>query len=311
MDIPIVHPPAIRPGGTIGIIAPAGPLEDRSLFTEGIAALERLGFRVRYDERIFDSLRYLAGDDTARAGELTRYLEDPGIHGIVSLRGGYGCSRLLPFLDERRLRHCCKVFMGFSDLTTLHLFFRRRFGWITFHGPMAASPALSTLGPEQANHLLSLLGNPDYLPSLAFPQLEMWSPGVAEGRLTGGCLSLVVSSLGTHYEIQTEGKVLFLEDLGEPPYRIDRMLTQLRLAGKLDEVAGFLLGSFIDCEPTQADYTLREPLKEILAGLQVPVLANFPAGHGPENWALPLGVRVRLDADARAVSLLEPAVRKA
>ncbi len=309
MDIPTIHPPAIRPGSTIGIIAPAGPLEDRKVLERGVATLEGLGFRVRYDERVLDSRRYLAGDDTARAEELMCFFEDPGVDAILSLRGGYGSARLIPLLQERRLRPHCKIFMGFSDLTTLHLFFRRRFGWITVHGPMAASPTLPAAGSGQAVHLLSLLGDPHYLPSLSFPQLETLSPGAGEGKLTGGCLSLVVASLGTPYEIKTEGKVLFLEDLGEHPYRIDRMVTHLRLAGKLDSISGLILGGFTDCEPSNTKYTLKESLQDILTGVKAPVLAWFPSGHGPDNWAIPLGVRVRLKASERVVEFLEPAVK--
>ena len=310
MHIPTVHPSALQLGGTIGIVAPAGPLEDREAFERGVASLERLGFKVRFDERIFQSYRYLAGDDASRAEELMRYFEDPSISGIIALRGGFGCSRLISILDEDRLRPHCKLFMGFSDLTTLHLFFRRRFGWVTIHGPMACSPSLAAIQPEQRSHLISLFGDAGYHPSLSFPNLETWQPGMAEGKLTGGCLSLLAASLGTPYEVQTEGQILFLEDLGEPPYRIDRMLTQLKLAGKLDGAAGFLIGSFTDCEPGGGNYTIKECLQEILAELEVPVLANFPSGHGLQNWALPLGVTVRLDADKRAVEFLESALKE-
>ncbi len=308
MDIPTIHPPAIRAGDTIGIVAPAGPLEERNALEQGVSALERLGFAVRYDERIFDSFRYLAGDDVSRANELMRYFEDPGIGAVLSLRGGYGCSRLIPLLEERRLRHCCKLFMGFSDITTLHLYFRRRFGWVTVHGPMATSPSLSSISGERATHTLSLFTDPQYRPLLSFPEMEAWIPGVAEGRLTGGCLSLIVASLGTPYEIKTEGKILFLEDLGEPAYRVDRMFMQLRLAGKLESVAGLLLGTFTECQDPPPKHPLSESLREIVTGMSVPILANFPAGHGPNNWPLPLGVRVRLNADACAVEFLEPAV---
>ncbi len=308
MDIPITHPRAIQPGSTIGIAAPAGPIENREALNPGIATLERLGFRVRYDERIFQSLRYLAGTDEARAQELQRLFEDPEIHAILALRGGFGCSRLIPLLDEKRLRPHCKLFMGFSDLTTLHLFFRRRFGWVTIHGPMAASPALGTISPAEERHLFSLLTDPEYRPRFSFAHLNPWTSGAAEGKLVGGCLSLIVASIGTTYEINTEGKILFLEDLGEPPYRVDRMLTHLRLAGKLDSVAGVLLGGFYDCDPESGDYTVEETLRDNLERLGVPLLANFPSGHGTENWALPFGVRVRLDADARQLEILDPAV---
>ena len=309
MDIPTIHPRPVRPGDTIGIIAPAGPIENRQVFERGLAALNRMGFQVRFDDRIFQSMRYLAGNDEARAEELHRFFEDPDVRAILSLRGGFGCSRLVPLLDEKRLRSHCKFLIGFSDLTTLHLFLRRRFGWVTLHGPMAASPALAEITHDAEAHFLALLGDPGYTPRLSFPQLEAWAPGLAEGKLVGGCLSIIAASIGTCYEIKTEGKILFLEDFGEPPYRIDRMLTHLSLAGKFDSVAGLLLGSFHECRPEHGNYTVEEVLRERCENLGVPVLGNFPAGHGPQNWSLPFGVRVRLDADARALELLEPATQ--
>jgi len=308
MDIPIIQPPRLRPGDTISIVAPAGTVEQRDGFQRGASTLERLGFRVRFDERIFQTSRYLAGDDSARAEELMRAFEDDSVQAVMALRGGYGCARLIPYLAEKRLRRHPKLFMGFSDLTTLHLFFRRRFGWVTVHGPMAASPTLGSMKSDQENHLVSLLTDPGYLPALGFDALETWVPGAAEGMLTGGCLAIIEASLGTPYEIKTEGKILFLEDQGEPPYKLDRMLTHLRLAGKLQSVSGVLLGSFLDCEPDQGNYTANDILREILGDLQVPIIAGFPAGHGAENWALPLGVRVRLNAGARTLQFLNPAV---
>ena len=308
MDTPRVHPKALRPGDTIGIVAPAGPITSRENLDQGIATLERIGFRVRFDDRIFESWRYLAGHDASRAAELTGYFCDPEIQGIVSLRGGFGCARLIPWLDKGRLRSHCKIFMGFSDLTTLHLYFRRRFGWVTIHGPMATSPVLGKLaGTEQEDNLVKLLTDATYRPVFSFPQLETWHPGVGEGELAGGCLSVMVASLGTPYEVKTDGKILFLEDLGEPPYRIDRMLTQLRHAGKFENAQGIILGSFRECEPAPVGYSLEETLMEVLGNLELPILAKFPAGHGPENWAIPLGVPVRLDAGNRRIEFLEPA----
>jgi muramoyltetrapeptide carboxypeptidase len=308
MDIPAVQPPKIKTGDTIAVIAPAGPIENRDGLDRGILALERMGFRVQFDERIFQSSGYLAGDDHARADELMRAFEDPSIQAIIALRGGYGCSRLIPLLMEKRLRYHPKIFMGFSDLTTLHLYFNNRFGWVTIHGPMAVSPALADMPSDQEAHLLSLWTEPEYRPSLSFPQLESLNPGVAEGILTGGCLSVIAASIGTPYEIQTEGKILFLEDQGEPPYRLDRMITHLFLADKLHSLAGVLLGDFVDCQSTQGNYTAMDTLRDIFASLNIPVLANFPAGHGANNWALPLGVTVRMDASARTIEFLKPAV---
>jgi muramoyltetrapeptide carboxypeptidase len=308
MDIPTIQPSRLRKGNTIAIVAPGSTVEQPDLLKPGIGVLEQMGFRVRFDERIFEISRYLAGEDHSRAEELMRAFEDPSVRGIVALRGGYGCSRLIPLLMEKRLRQNPKVFMGFSDITTLHLFFRRRFGWITFHGPMAAAAGFGKLPGDQQQHLIALWTDPGYRPQLTFPQLETIVPGIGEGVLTGGCLSLIVTSIGTAYEINTDDKVLFLEDHGEPPYRLDRMLMHLQLAGKLESVAGLVLGNFPGCEPTQGNYTAMDTLREVAGKLHVPVLANFPAGHGAENWALPLGARVRVDAEKRSLDFLEPAV---
>jgi muramoyltetrapeptide carboxypeptidase len=308
MDIPTFFPQALRPGDTIGIIAPAGPVQGREAIDPALAMLEDWGFRVRFDNRIFDSYRYLAGQDSARAEELTRWFEDPSIRGIIALRGGFGSARIIPFLDEHRLRQNCKLFTGFSDLTTLHMYFRRRFGWVTIHGPMVTTLSRGALSPEAEGHLLSLWTDPQYLPTMSFTQLESWVPGSAEGRLVGGCLSILTASLGTNYEFRSEGKILFLEDRGEAPYRIDRMITQLRSAGKLDEVAGILLGRFTDCEPEEGGYSSRDVLRDLVTDLGVPVLANFPGGHGDDNWALPLGLRIQMDADQKHIQFLESAV---
>jgi muramoyltetrapeptide carboxypeptidase len=307
MDIPTIQPPKLQPGDTIAIVAPASTVEHRLGLDRGIAALERMGFHARFQERIFDSSRYLAGSDEDRAEEFMHAFEDPSVQAVMALRGGYGCSRLIPRLLERRMRPRPKVFMGFSDITTLHFFLRRRFGWITIHGPVAAS--LGSITADQERHLFSLWTDPGYHPVLQFDQLETWVPGSAEGIIAGGCLSIVAASIGTPYEIKTEGKILFLEDQGEPPYRLDRMLTHLQLAGKFRNIAGVLLGSFLDCEPTQGQYSAADTLRDILARLSVPVIAGFPAGHGSENWAFPLGAKVRLNADARSIEFLDSAVK--
>jgi muramoyltetrapeptide carboxypeptidase len=309
MDIPTIQPSSLKLGDTISIVAPASPIEQRDGLERGIATLEKMGFRVQFDERIFQSSRYLAGNDSSRAEELMRVFEDPSVKAIIALRGGYGCARLIPLLMERRLRHNPKIFMGFSDLTTLHLFFLRRFGWITIHGPMATSPALGNISADQEKHLVSLLTDPNYRPTLSFPQLETLAPGEAEGVLTGGCLSMIAASIGTAYEIKTEGRILFIEDQGEPPYRIDRMLTHLHLANKLQRLAGLLLGRFRDCEPTRGNYTAMDTLREILLKLKVPAIANFPAGHGEVNWAIPLGIKVQINADTPTISFLDSAVK--
>ena len=300
--------PRMHTGDTIAVVAPAGPVGNRDALHRGVSGMESLGFRVRFDERIFQSARYLAGSDRARAEELMLAFADPSVRAIVGLRGGDGCSRLVPLLEEERICPHPKLFMGFSDLTTLHLHFNNRFGWVTVHGPMAVSAALGDSASDQAAHLFSLWTDPEYRPVLGFPQLETIRPGIASGALTGGCLSIITASIGTPYEIHTEGRILFIEDLGEPPYRIDRMLTHLLLAGKFDAPAGVLLGEFLDCEPDQGNYSVMDTIRDFFDSLNIPVMANFPAGHGANNWALPLGIRVRMDAGAGTLEFLEPAV---
>jgi muramoyltetrapeptide carboxypeptidase len=306
MDIPVVRPRPLRPGETIAIVAPAGPVSSRDEVLKSVATLEAMGFRVAYSERIFSCERYLAGPDPARAEELMGAIENPDIHAILSLRGGYGCSRLISLLDPQRIRNHCKIFMGFSDVTTLHLYLRRCCGWITLHGPMTTSPSLAHPKDREFEHLRRTWTDPTYTPTLSFPEMESWMPGIAEGELTGGCLSLVAASIGTSYEPVMDGKILFLEDLGEPPYRLDRMLTQLELAHKLDRISGVVLGNFQECDLSQTR-EIDETLIEKFRKLQVPVLAKFPSGHGPENWVLPLGARVRIDAYRGCLELLEPA----
>jgi muramoyltetrapeptide carboxypeptidase len=308
MDIPTIHPPRLKKGDTIAIVAPAGPVEGSEELQKGVTFLEKMGFRIRYSDRIFQSARYLAGDDAARAEELIYAMEDNSIRAIIGLRGGYGCSRLIPKLMAIKMREQPKVFMGFSDLTTLHLLLNRHLGWVTLHGPMAMTLGRGAPLVELESHLFSLLTDPEYRPALRFPQMETLEPGKAEGALTGGCLSVITASIGTPYEIDTEGKILFLEDLGEQPYRLDRMITQLQLSGKLQSLKGIILGTFHECDPPEGDYSARDVLKEMLREFHVPILANFPAGHGPENWPFPLGIKVRIDADERSVQFLEPAV---
>ena len=308
MNVPMTQPKGLKPGDTIAVVAPSGPIASRDVFDAGIATLERMGFRARFNDRVFQSNRYLAGSDADRAEELTQAITDQSVHAIIALRGGYGCARIIPLLDERVIRENCKIFIGFSDLTTLHLLFNKC-GWVTFHGPMAANRALAEISAECEKHLFSLLTDHDYRPAFQLPQLESWSSGAAEGILTGGCLSIITASLGTPYEIQTEGKILFLEDTGEQPYRVDRMITHLRLAGKLDSAAGLLLGNFSDCSPSSGDYSIEDILRDVLSGLNIPILANFPAGHIRDNWTLPLGVKARIDADARLLQFIEPAIQ--
>ncbi|MBI2876249.1 MAG: LD-carboxypeptidase [Candidatus Tectomicrobia bacterium] len=303
-------PPALTPGDLIGIVAPAGPF-DQGTFERGIAQLQALGFRVTYGPEIFHTYRYLAGRDASRAEQLLRYFTDPEVKAIFCARGGYGSLRLIRRLAPQVIRAHPKIFMGYSDITTLLLYLQFHCSLVAFHGPMVAADLGRDPSPQTQEHLLRVLGSPQPPGEIWEPTVEVLRKGVASGPLTGGCLTLVALSLGTPFEIQTQGAILFLEDVGERPYRIDRMLTYLRLAGKLRGVKGILFGTMEGCAPPEGSpYRLQAVIADALRGLRIPILYNFPAGHGDNRWVLPFGVRVTLDGNAGRLILEEGAVRE-
>ncbi len=247
---------------------------------------------------------YLAGVDTARAADLQRSIDDPGIDAIWALRGGYGTVRLLPHVNFDAMRTRPKAYIGFSDNTSIHLALAR-LGVVSFHAPHAGGD----FPPFAETWFRRILFDGASAVALDVPEgapLDVWRGGVAEGRLIGGNLALLAAAEGTSNAIASDGVVLFLEDIGEPPYRIDRLLTQLAMSGVLAGVAGVVVGQFTDCSDATADGL--DVVRGQLADLAIPIVANAPIGHVPDNWTVPVGVRVRLDADAGNISLLEPAV---
>ena len=292
-------PPAVRPGDTVAIIAPSGPF-DRESFEAGLAPLERR-YRLQYDARVFERYRYLAGQDSGRLRELVGALEDPQVKAIFCARGGYGAMRLLP----RLVGHACapKPVVGFSDITALHLLLQQQ-GTVSIHGPV-----VTQLGRQQEStqgRLFALLESTAATAPLS--GTDTYVGGTVEGPLLGGNLAVVSRLLGTPYLPPLEGAVLLLEDVGERPYRLDRMWTHLALAGVFRKVRGIVLGSFFGCEERDADYTSADVLRALAEETGLPCAAGFPIGHGDINEAVPLGVRVRLDANARRLSFLEAAV---
>lgn len=301
-------PPALTPGDLIGIVAPGSPF-DREAFERGIARLQALGFRVRYGPEIFQSDRYLAGKDRVRAEQIHRYFVDPEVKAIFCARGGYGSLRLIRHLAPQAIRSNPKIFMGYSDVTSLLLYLQFRCSLVAFHGPMVAADLGEDFSPQAQENLLRVLSSPQPPGEIWEPGVEVLRKGVASGPLTGGCLTLVTLSLGTPFEIQTQGSILFLEDIGESPYRIDRMLTYLRLTGKLREVKGILFGRMEGCAPPEGTpYRLQAVIADALRGLRIPILYNFPAGHGGNPWVLPFGVQVTLDGNTGRMILEEGAV---
>ncbi len=308
----LIKPRALAAGDTVAIIAPASNLKADYL-ARGLAELARLGFRARAEPEILSQARYTAGSDERRAAELMRAFTDPEIKAVWAARGGYGSMRLFDLLDDEILKQHPKIFIGYSDLTALHLYFYRRFGWVTFHGPMAAKDLAGGEEHYERAGLMAAMTQPapmGEITSLGTEMLHRGSGGTVSGRLLGGCLSLLVALMGTPDELDTRGSLLFIEDTGVKPFALDRMLQQLRLAGKFDEVRGLVFGEMTDCvQHVDQGYRIQDVLTECTAGLQVPVLFGLRSGHSPlGNLTLPLGVAASLDAERGILSIEEAAV---
>jgi muramoyltetrapeptide carboxypeptidase len=294
----MIRPPRLSPGDRVAVIAPAGPVPEGG-FAAGRA---RLGdrYKLLVDDGLFARRGYLAGDDGRRAAELERALEDAEVRAILCARGGYGIMRLLDRLDDAQLARAPRVLAGFSDVTALHAAFRRA-GVASLHGPTVAQ--LGALPPSNLEALFALLESPS--PPPPWRDLRAVAPGRAEGRALGGNLELVTRLLGTPWQLPLDGAVLFLEEVGERPYRIDRQLTQLQLAGAT-RVAAVVLGDLVHCEERESDGPSGlEVAVERLSGWGVPVVAGAPFGHGERNLPFPIGARVAVDAERGVVEFLE------
>jgi muramoyltetrapeptide carboxypeptidase len=296
-------PHAVRPGDSVAVVAPAGPFDNAAL-QAGLAVISGR-YRVRYDEGMHSRARYLAGDDNRRFSELTTALADPQIKAVFCARGGYGSMRLLPRLASWALEYpiTAKPLIGFSDITTLHAWLQSN-GMASIHAPVLTQ--LGRVPAESPKRLFSLLEST----TAAEPLLgtETYVGGTVEGPLLGGNLSVFTRLLGTPFMPPLDGGILLLEDLSEQPYRLDRMWTHLELAGVFRKIRGIALGQFIGCEPRDGGFTAAEVLRELAAATGVPCASGFPIGHGDVNEPVPLGVRVRLEADVARLTFLEPAV---
>jgi len=303
---PLVKPPALNKGDAIGVVAPAGVVKAEDL-AAGVRRLEGLGFRVVLGRSVHRVMRYLAGQDRERAADIMRMFADPEIKAVVAARGGYGTSRVIPLLDHSLLARTPKIFVGSSDLTLLLHFLRATCGWVTFHGPMVSPNFGKYLSPTTNAAFIQMLSATTPPGELTVDGVQVLRGGSAEGVLTGGCLTLVCHTIGTRYEVQTDDAILFLEDINEPPYRIDRMLTYLKQVGKFDRVRAVIFGLMPDCHPASQDvYTLEEVIGDVLGDLTCPILFDFPSGHGGTNVTLPLGVRAAVDGPT--LSILEAPV---
>lgn len=297
-----VLPPALKPGDTLGIVAPASPF-DRESFDAGLRVLESMNFNLAIPESIFNQDGYLAGSDQQRADLLNQLFADSDIDGIICARGGYGAMRVLPLLDRDAISRHPKVFVGFSDITVLLDFLVQRCRMVAFHGPTVTT--LGKADPSARNRFLSVLSNPETL-TLSTTSSRVIQSGIAEGRFFCGNLTLFCHLTGTPFQPDFSGGILLIEDQGEAPYRIDRMLTQMRMAGCFDGLAGLALGAFSDCGSSDAVHRI---VADRLGGLNLPILAGFEVGHETVNMTLPVGLPVRLDTYAATLTFAGPAVR--
>lgn len=305
-----IKPPALRPGDSIGIVAPASNIK-RDLFEQGCNILRDLGYRPVYDESIFNRDLYFAGTLDRRIRELEEMFTRDDVQAILCARGGYGSNYLVGKLDPAKIIRHPKVFVGYSDLTSLLTCFCDSAGFVTFHGPMLTKDWASSGGVDLSSWNAAVTGASDFDVVPNHPAVRTLVSGEAEGVLYGGCLSILVASLGTPHQIHTDGTILFLEDLNAKPYQIDRMLMQLKLAGKLDHVHGFVFGEMLDCiQVPHQDYTLEEVVMRILGDFGVPIAWGLRSGHVTGgNVTLPFGVRAGLYVahDEVSLKILEPA----
>jgi muramoyltetrapeptide carboxypeptidase len=309
-DRQLVKPRAFRPGNTVGIVAPASNMKQADL-DAGCAALRRAGFIPFYFDSILEQDLYFAGSVERRARELEEMFVRDDVRAIVCARGGYGSNYLLPELDLEKIKARPKIFVGYSDITTLLTYFTDVAGLVTFHGPMVAKDWSHENGVDMPAWQAAVSSTAPWDVPVGDGASGLVD-GEAEGVLYGGCLSILIASLSTPYEIKTTDTILFLEDIAAKPFQIDRMLMQLKLAGYLDEVRGIVFGEMLDCIQTaNQGYTLQQVVTRIVGDLGVPVAFGVKSGHVTSgNLTLPFGVRAKLTVRSGQVALkiLESAV---
>jgi muramoyltetrapeptide carboxypeptidase len=302
----IIKPPALMPGDIVGIVALAAAVDCAGL-ERGAAAISNLGYRVKLSPHVLDRTGIFAGADQLRAQELTAFFRDPEVKAVFGARGGYGCGRLLPLLDFAEFTRAPKIFVGFSDATFLLNALVDHSRMVSFHGPMIATDLARGLSPRALAHLQALLSGDAR--GVEFEAIESLRPGVAEGPIIGGCLSVIVAMMATPWQPVFDGRILFLEDTGEKAYRIDRMLVQMRQAGVFERVAGIVFGALRPVADGEQEHALiAEFVGEQTARLKCPVLFGIESGHGTENLTLPLGIRVRVDSKLRRMAFTEAGV---
>lgn len=303
----MIRPKALYAGARVALLAPSGPVQEEKI-DAAIENIRKLSLMPVVFGSCFAKHGYLAGDDNLRAGDLNAAFADPSIIGILCARGGYGANRILPLLDLPMIANNPKVFCGYSDITAFHIVFNQICGFETYHTPMPATDLIEGLD-EYSMYFYKKILFSEVLGELHNHKgqtLETLVGGIADGRLVGGNLTLVADSLGTPYEIDTNGKVLFLEDIGENIYRIDGMLTHLKNAGKLSQCNGIILGKWTNCKNARENeaLSLRKVFEEIIMPEGKPCIMNVSCGHLMPSMSLPLGSFIRLDASRKSINVI-------
>lgn len=300
----------LEKGKTLGIIAPASctSLENLKSAKEN---LEKMGFKVILGESATSNWFSFAGRDELRAKDINNFFANPEIDGIICARGGYGCNRLIELVDFDIIKNNPKVFIGYSDITTLHMAIQRKTGLITFHGPMAVSNFSGEYNLDTYENFVDVLmvEHENYELKNFSKELGVLSEGEATGEIVGGNLATLIATLGTEYDLEYEGKILFLEEVGEPTYKIDRMLNQLKKFKVFEKVSGVILGDFRNCPPdSDKDMPLLDVFENYLSGINKPVVYNFESGHSEPMLTLPLGAKARLNTLEKRITILEKVI---
>ncbi len=309
----LIIPGKIKPGSTIGIIAPAssaGEIKTR----QAVEFAKALGYQIKEGKSIYASRGYLAGEDNLRAGDINEMFKSKDIDAIICIRGGYGTPRILDKIDYSVIRKNPKIFIGYSDITALHIAIHQKAGLLTFHGPMLASDFVDSAESQSIQYLIKMLESKneciEIVNPMGFP-IKSLTKGKARGKLIGGNLAMICSTIGTPYEIDTKNCLLFLEDIGEEPYKIDRMLTQLRLAGKLRDANGIILCSFTDCHASNesSSLSLQQVIKDIIIKCCKPVLMGYMAGHCKPNITIPIGAEAVMNCESLSLTVKHACVK--
>lgn len=311
----LIRPRALRSGDTIGLITPSTYVSDPDRLALAERTVRYFGLKPKWGKNVRKQSGYLGGSVAERVDDLHAMFRDPEVSGIFAIRGGYGSEQLLDHIDYALIRSNPKIFLGYSDITALHIAINKKAGLITFHGPVVLSQFTEYTQKYFRKALfettpIGTITNPPESNTLRPAHaLRTVRPGRASGSLIGGNLTLISTTMGTPYEIETKGRILFIEDVGEEPYRIDRMLTQLRLAGKLDAASGIIWGECADCHPSdykasfQSTFSLGEIVDNILGDLKIPVLSGLTIGHTDDQVTLPEGGMATLDADKQELTI--------